>query len=73
MDSKRWQQLFRPMQYDQMPPKQPSEGRRHHSSVLPPLGRSRCFEEVVFGLSAEEAHDECCRCLRCDVGVTVSR
>jgi NADH-quinone oxidoreductase subunit F len=73
MDSKRWQQLFRPMQYDQMPPKQPSEAGRHHSRVLPALDRARCFEEVVFGLSPEEAHDECCRCLRCDVGVTVSR
>jgi hypothetical protein len=41
--------------------------------VLPPLERARCFEEVVFGLSPEDVHDECCRCLRCDVGVTVSR
>ncbi len=73
MDCKRWTQLFQPTTYEQMVPKQPSEERRHHARVLPPFDRSRCFEEVVFGLSADEAHDECCRCLRCDVGVTVSR
>ncbi len=73
MDSKRWQQLFRPMHFDQLPPKQPSESHRHHSRVLPPRDRATTFEEVVFALTAEQAHDECCRCLRCDAGVTVSR
>jgi NADPH-dependent glutamate synthase beta subunit-like oxidoreductase len=24
-------------------------------------------EEVVIGLTPEEAHEEACRCLRCDV------
>jgi NADH-quinone oxidoreductase subunit F len=73
VDTKRWEQLFRPMQYEQMSPKQPSESRRHHSRVLPGFERSHSFEEVVVGLSAEDAHDECCRCLRCDAGVTVAR
>ena len=73
MDTKRWEQLFRPMQYEQMPPKQPSESRRHHSRVLPASERSTTFDEAVVGLSAEDAHDECCRCLRCDAGVTVAR
>jgi hypothetical protein len=73
MDTRRWEQLFRPMQYDQAPPKQPSESRRHHSRVLPSGERARLFDEVVVGLSAEDAHDECCRCLRCDAGVTVAR
>jgi NADH-quinone oxidoreductase subunit F len=73
MDSKRWEMLFRPMQYEQTPPKQPSESRRHHSRVLPARERAHTFEEVDIGLSPEEAHDECCRCLRCDVTVAVSR
>ena len=73
MDAKRWESLFRPMQFEQMPPKQPSESHRHHSRVVPARERENSFEEVVVGLSAEEAHDECCRCLRCDAGVTVSR
>jgi len=73
MDARRWEQLFRPMQYEQMPPKQPSESRRHHARAIAPHEREHSFEEVVVGLSAEEAHDECCRCLRCDAGVTVSR
>ena len=73
MDARRWEQLFRPMQYEQSPPKRTSESRRHHSRAVPAPERSRCFEEVVVGLSAEDAHDECCRCLRCDVGVAVAR
>jgi len=73
MDRKRWEELFRPMQYDQSPPKHTSESRRHHSRAVPARQRAASFEEVVEGLSAEDAHDECCRCLRCDVGVTVAR
>ena len=73
MDCKRWEQLFRPMQYSQTPPKESSENRRHHSRVLLSEERAHSFEEVVVGLSAEDAHDECCRCLRCDAGVTVAR
>ena len=73
MDAKRWEQLFRPMKYSQMPPKQPSENRRHHSRVLPVRERARSFDEVVFDLTAEETHEECCRCLRCDATVGASR
>jgi NADH-quinone oxidoreductase subunit F len=73
MDSKRWAQLFRPMQYSQAPPKSTSDSRRHHSRAMPVRERAASFEEVVVGLSAEDAHEECCRCLRCDVGVTVAR
>ncbi len=35
MDAKRWEQLFRPMQYEQSPPKHTSESRRHHSRTMP--------------------------------------
>jgi NADH-quinone oxidoreductase subunit F len=73
MDSKRWEMLFRPMKYSQAPPKEPSESRRHHSRALPARQRAGSFEEVVLGLSAEETHEECCRCLRCDATAAVSR
>ncbi len=73
MDSDRWEMLFRPMQYEQTPPKQTSENRRHHARVLAAQQRTGSFDEVVFPLTPEEVHDECCRCLRCDVRVTVAR
>ncbi|MGB9253498.1 MAG: FAD-dependent oxidoreductase, partial [Candidatus Korobacteraceae bacterium] len=73
MDSKRWEMLFRPMTYSQLPPKEPSESRRHHSRAMPARQRASSFEEVDLGLSAEETHEECCRCLRCDASVAVSR
>ena len=40
MDAKRWELLFRPLQYDQTPPKEPSESRRHHSHAVPPRQRA---------------------------------
>jgi hypothetical protein len=73
MDAKRWEQLYRPMKYEQTAPKTTSESRRHHSRDVSADQRAKTFEEVVVGLSAEDAHDECCRCLRCDVSVTVAR
>jgi len=73
MDAKRWEMLFRPMEYEQTPPKEPSTSPRNLPHSLPVLQRANSFEEVVCGLSAEEAHDECCRCLRCDAEVAVSR
>jgi NADPH-dependent glutamate synthase beta subunit-like oxidoreductase len=73
MDAKRWEMLFQPMIYEHTPPKEPSTSRRHLPRSLPVWQRAKSFEEVVCGLSAEEAHDECCRCLRCDAKVAVSR
>jgi hypothetical protein len=73
MDHKRWETLFRQMSYSQSPPKEPSESRRHHSRALPARQRASSFEEVDLGLSAEETHEECCRCLRCDATAAVSR
>jgi len=73
MDAKRWELLFRPMQYEQSPPKEPSESRRHHPRSMAAPQRAKSFDEVVLGLTAEETHEECCRCLRCDAEVAVSR
>ena len=73
MDAQRWELLFRPMQYEQTPPKEPSESGRHHSHAVAARERASSFDEVIVGLSAEETHEECCRCLRCDAIVEVTR
>ena len=73
MDAERWELLFRPLQYTQTPPKEPSDSGRHHSHLVPPRQRASSFDEVAIGLSPEETHEECCRCLRCDATVAISR
>jgi len=52
---------------------QPSESRRHHPSQLPAHERVKGVEEVVTGLTPEEACEEACRCLRCDVKAVSGR
>ncbi len=69
----RWKQLFPEFDYDQTPPEQPSESRRHTGHHAPASARPRDFDEVVLGLTAEEAHQESCRCLRCDIKSVSSR
>ena len=63
----RWHKLFRDIPYDQTVPGEPSTARRHSSAVLPVPVRKASDREVVEGLGADEAHEEACRCLRCDV------
>jgi hypothetical protein len=53
--------------YDQTAPAQASEARRHLPKPVPAAQRARNFEEAMLALSPEEAHEEACRCLRCDV------
>lgn len=67
MGARRWEKLFPQFDYDQTPPTHPSESRRHTVTELPPDERLRNFQEAVVGLTAVEAMEECCRCLRCDV------
>ena len=66
MEADRWQSLYPQFDYSQTPPEEPSPNPRHTGQPLPPLVRVRSQDEVVAGLNAEEAHDETCRCLRCD-------
>src|SRR5271169_194853 len=73
MDAKRWDELFPAVEYDQSPPKDVSECRRHRPHELSVAERMQSSAEAVVGLSAEESHEEACRCLRCDVKVPVSR
>jgi NADH-quinone oxidoreductase subunit F len=63
----RWDQIAPPFEYDMSPPEQPHESGRHTVEELPPLDRVESFEEAVIGLGADEAVDEACRCLRCDI------
>ena len=70
MEADRWEQLFPKVEYDQTPPEEPSPSRRHTGRPLSPGGRVRSNEEVVAGLTEQEALDEACRCLRCDVKVS---
>jgi len=67
MGGKRFAQLFGGFDYAHTPPESPGPTSRHHSAELPALVRARNSEEVVLGLTHQQAHDEACRCLRCDV------
>jgi NADPH-dependent glutamate synthase beta subunit-like oxidoreductase len=67
METDRWNSLYPEMEYEQAPPEEPSSNRRHTGHALAASARARSQDEVVTGLSHEEALDESCRCLRCDV------
>jgi NADH-quinone oxidoreductase subunit F len=65
--AKRFAQLSGGFEYMRALPETLSASPRHHSAELEPKARALNDEEVVLGLTTEEAHDECSRCLRCDV------
>ncbi len=67
MEADRWNTLYPEIRYEQTPPEEPSASRRHTGHELAASARARSQDEVVTGLSHEEALDESCRCLRCDV------
>ncbi|HKV80025.1 MAG TPA: FAD-dependent oxidoreductase, partial [Candidatus Sulfotelmatobacter sp.] len=67
MEADRWQNLYPQFDYEQTPPEEPSPNRRHTGQALAAAVRVRSQEEVIAGLDQEEALDETCRCLRCDV------
>jgi NADH-quinone oxidoreductase subunit F len=73
MGERRWSRVFPEFDYEQEPPEQPSESRRHHARELPPEIRVKGCQEVVVGLTREEAFEEACRCLRCDVKTVNAR
>ena len=73
METKRWEQVFPALEYEQSPPKDVSECHRHAPHELSVRERMQSSAEVVVGLSSEDAHEEACRCLRCDIKVAASR
>lgn len=73
METDRWQRLYPAFEYEQVPPDEPSGSARHTGHPLSAAVRLHSQDEVLTGLSQEEAMDETCRCLRCDVkGANVS-
>jgi hypothetical protein len=50
-------------------PEEPSPKHRHDGHILAANVRVRSNEEVVTGFTHQEALDESCRCLRCDIKV----
>jgi NADH-quinone oxidoreductase subunit F len=67
----RYDSVMPKFKYDQTPP-QPSDSRRHHARFLPAAARAKTFKEAVSALRPEEAREEACRCLRCDIRETAA-
>jgi hypothetical protein len=67
MGEKRFHKLFGGFDYSQEPPGDASESPRHRGKELVPMLRVKGDNEVVLTLSAKEAAEEACRCLRCDI------
>jgi NADPH-dependent glutamate synthase beta subunit-like oxidoreductase len=72
MGEQRWERLFPEFEYSRQAPGEPSLSRRHTGHSLLAKIRVRSQEEVVAGLTSEEALEEARRCLRCDLRATVS-
>ncbi len=68
----RWEQLFPQFEYSRQAPGEPSLSRRHTARAVPAAVRAHSQQEVVAGLSPNEALEECRRCLRCDLKPTIS-
>jgi NADH-quinone oxidoreductase subunit F len=68
----RWQSLFPDFEYSRQAPGEPSLSRRHTAHSMSAAARAHSQEEVVAGLSSQEALEECRRCLRCDLRATVN-
>jgi NADPH-dependent glutamate synthase beta subunit-like oxidoreductase len=68
----RWDRLFPDFEYSHQAPGEPSVSRRHTAHVVPAKTRVHSQDEVVTGLSPEEALEECRRCLRCDLRIAAS-
>jgi NADPH-dependent glutamate synthase beta subunit-like oxidoreductase len=66
----RWERLFPEFEYSRQAPGEPSLSRRHTAQSAPAAARAHSQQEVVAGLSAKEALEECQRCLRCDLRIT---
>jgi NADH-quinone oxidoreductase subunit F len=72
MGAERWERLFPEFEYSRQTPGEPSLSHRHTANSLPAEARARSQDEVVAGLTPEEALEECRRCLRCDLRAAVS-
>jgi NADH-quinone oxidoreductase subunit F len=62
-----FEEIWPTFDYDMTVPQKAVESGRHKILELRATDRARSFEEATVGLCADEASDECARCLRCDV------
>jgi NADH-quinone oxidoreductase subunit F len=69
METNRWAKIFPEIAYGKEVPEEPSPNHRHDGHILAANARVRSNAEVFTGFTHEEALDESCRCLRCDVTV----
>lgn len=67
MGADRMEQLIPEFEYSRKAPGEPSLSPRHAAQPIAVAARVRSDAEVVGGLSASEAVEECRRCLRCDL------
>lgn len=67
MEGERWERLFPQFTYSQKPPEEPNACPRHSGHPLAATIRVRSMDEIVAGLTQQEALEEACRCLRCDI------
>jgi NADPH-dependent glutamate synthase beta subunit-like oxidoreductase len=59
--------LNRKFEYDQRPPAELSQARRHRCKDMPAAQRVKSFQEATLPITATEAVEEAARCLRCDI------
>jgi NADH-quinone oxidoreductase subunit F len=67
MESDRWMEMFRELEFGQVVPASPTVTPRQTGRMLEATDRVRSAAEVVHSLAAEEALEEVQRCLRCDL------
>ena len=72
MGEQRWENLFPTIEFNHEAPDETSPSHRHSAHPIAVFRRNRSQEEVVRGLDALEAWEECRRCLRCDLRMPVS-
>ena len=72
MGEDRWERLFPQWEFNRQLPGEPSLSHRHSAHAIPAEVRVRSEQEVVAGLSPEEALEECRRCLHCDLKTAVN-
>ena len=72
MGEGRWERIFPQFEYGRQAPGDPSLSHRHTAHAVPAAVRIRSQDEIVAGLTPNEAAEECRRCLRCDLRPTVS-
>jgi NADH-quinone oxidoreductase subunit F len=70
MGTSRWREIFSVYHLIREVADEPSLSRRHSGHSISPQTRSCSQEEVVVGLTAKEALEECRRCLHCDLRTT---